>query len=81
MNQDIALLLLQDGAVNGAIYVLLALALVLVFSVTRIIFVPQGEFVAFGALTLAGLQLGQTPGTILFLLVMGLVAAFTTPAN
>jgi hypothetical protein len=34
MNLDIALLLAQDGLVNGAIYALLALALVLVFSVT-----------------------------------------------
>jgi len=53
MDLQIALLLGQDGIVNGAVYGLMALALVLVFSVTRIIFIPQGEFVAFGALTLA----------------------------
>ena len=47
MNLDIALLLTQDGITNGAIYALLALALVLVFSVTRVIFIPQGEFVAY----------------------------------
>ncbi len=64
MTLDIALLLAQDGLVNGAIYALLALALVLVFSVTRVIFIPQGEFVAFGALTLAALQQGRVPGTL-----------------
>jgi branched-chain amino acid transport system permease protein len=61
---EIALLLGQDGVVNGAVYALLALALVLVFSVTRVIFVPQGEFVAFGALSMAALQAGHTPGTV-----------------
>jgi branched-chain amino acid transport system permease protein len=61
---QIAVLLGQDGVVNGAIYALLALALVLVFSVTRVIFVPQGEFVAFGALSMAMLQAGRAPGTL-----------------
>jgi len=64
MTSEIALLLVQDGIVNGAIYALLALALVLVFSVTRVIFIPQGEFVAFGGLTLAALQAGTIPGTL-----------------
>ncbi|MCK9988735.1 MAG: hypothetical protein AzoDbin1_05207, partial [Azoarcus sp.] len=45
MDIQIALLLAQDGITNGAIYALLALALVLVFAVTRVIFIPQGEFV------------------------------------
>lgn len=43
MDLQIALLLGQDGIVNGAVYGLMALALVLVFSVTRIIFIPQGS--------------------------------------
>ncbi len=64
MDLSIAALLTQDGITNGAIYALLALALVLVFAVTRVIWVPSGEFVAFGTLTLAGLQLGKTPGTV-----------------
>ena len=55
MDFQIALMLSQDGITNGAIYALLALALVLVFAVTRVIFIPQGEFIAFGALTLAQL--------------------------
>ncbi len=68
MNLQIALLLGQDGLTNGAIYALLALALVLVFTVTRVIFIPQGEFVAYGALTLASLQTGNRPGTLWLLL-------------
>jgi branched-chain amino acid transport system permease protein len=63
MSFEIALILIQDGLVNGAIYALLALALVAVFSVTRVIFIPQGEFVAYGGLTLAALQAGRVPGT------------------
>jgi len=70
MDSTIALILLQDGIVNGAIYALLGLALVLVFAVTRVIFIPQGEFVAFGALTLAMLVNGRLPGTV-WLLVIG----------
>ncbi len=75
MSLDIALLLAQDGLVNGAIYALLALALVLVFSVTRVIFIPQGEFVAFGGLTLAALQASRVPGTFwLLCAICGAVA-------
>ncbi|UZD54858.1 branched-chain amino acid ABC transporter permease [Caldimonas aquatica] len=70
MDLQIALLLGQDGVVNGAIYGLMALALVLVFSVTRVIFVPQGEFVAFGALSMAALQAGRTPATLWMLLAL-----------
>ncbi len=71
MDLQIALLLAQDGVTNGAIYALLALALVLVFAVTRVIFIPQGEFVAFGALTLASLQAGKLPGTLWLVFGMG----------
>jgi hypothetical protein len=38
---SILLLLLQDGVVNGAIYALIALSLVLVFTVTRVILIPR----------------------------------------
>lgn len=71
MDLQIALLLGQDGITNGAIYALLALALVLVFAVTRVIFIPQGEFVTLGALTLASLQAGKTPGMLWLLLGAG----------
>ncbi len=73
MDFQISMLLAQDGIVNGAIYALLALALVLVFSVTRVIFVPQGEFVALGALTLATLQAGRTPPTLWLLLALAAI--------
>ncbi|PKO43563.1 MAG: ABC transporter permease [Betaproteobacteria bacterium HGW-Betaproteobacteria-4] len=75
MDLQILLFLGQDGITNGAIYALLALALVLVFAVTRVIFIPQGEFVAFGALTLASLQAGQIPGTVWLLLGLGVSVA------
>ncbi|MBI3149571.1 MAG: branched-chain amino acid ABC transporter permease [Betaproteobacteria bacterium] len=75
MDLQIALLLGQDGVVNGAIYALLALALVLVYAVTRVIFIPQGEFVAYGALTLAAIQAGKTPGTLWLLLGAGVAVA------
>jgi branched-chain amino acid transport system permease protein len=68
MDVQIALLLGQDGMVNGAVYGLLALALVLVFSVTRIIFIPQGELVAFAALSMAALNAGRIPATLWLLL-------------
>jgi branched-subunit amino acid ABC-type transport system permease component len=71
---EIAVLLAQDALTNGAIYALMALALVLVFTVTRIIFIPQGEFLAFGVLTLSSLQLGKTPGIVWLLLGLGLLA-------
>jgi len=74
VNLQIAALLTQDGLTNGAIYALLALALVLVFAVTRVVFVPQGEFVAFGALSLAALQNGAAPKTIWLIAAMAGVA-------
>ena len=71
MDASIFALLAQDGITNGAIYALLALALVLVFAVTRIIFIPQGEFLAWGALTMAALEAGQYPGTVWLLVGAG----------
>ena len=73
MNTQIALLLIQDGFINGAIYALIALAIVLVFAVTRVLLVPQGEFVTFGALSLAALQLGKTPGIVWLLGAMAII--------
>ena len=75
MDFSIASILMLDGATNGAIYALLALATVLIFAITRVIFIPQGEFVAYGALTLALLQLGKVPGTVYLLVVLALIAA------
>jgi branched-chain amino acid transport system permease protein len=75
MDFSIASILMLDGVTNGAIYALLGLATVLVFTVTRVIFIPQGEFVAYGALTLAMLQTGKIPGTVWLLLIMAALAA------
>ncbi len=75
MDADIALILLQDGVVNGAIYALLALSLVLVFTVTRVILIPQGELVAYAALTYAALEEGRLPGSVWLLCALG-VGAF-----
>ena len=76
MDLQIALLLGQDGVVNGAVYGLMALALVLVFSVTRVIFIPHGELVAFAALSMAALNSGRVPATLwlLFALAGGTLA-------
>ena len=75
MDFSIASVLLLDGVTNGAVYALLGIATVLVFTVTRVIFIPQGEFVAYGALTLAILQTGKVPGTVWLLLILAGVAA------
>ena len=75
MDFSIAGILLVDGLTNGAIYALLGLATVLVFTVTRVIFIPQGEFVTYGALTLAILQTGKVPGTVWLLLLLAALAA------
>jgi branched-chain amino acid transport system permease protein len=54
---------------------------VLVFAVTRVIFIPQGEFVAFGALTLALLQSGKVPGTVWFLLALAAAVVCAGPGR
>lgn len=75
MTAEIALLLTIDGIANGAIYVLVGLGIVLVFSVTRVIFVPFGDIVAFAALTQAAFQLNRVPGTIYLLVALAAIAA------
>lgn len=75
MDLSIAGVLTLDGLTNGAVYALLGVGIVLVFAVTRIIFIPQGEFVAYGALTLAVFQTGQVPGTVWLLFILAGVAA------
>ena len=74
MDLDIALLLTVDGIANGAIYVLIALGTVLIFSVTRVMFVPFGDIAAFTALTLASIQMGRLPGTIWLVSVLAALA-------
>jgi branched-chain amino acid transport system permease protein len=75
MNLQIVALLGQDGITNGAIYALLALSIVLVFTVTRILLIPQGEFVAFGALTMNMIQNGQRLSVVWLLVALCMVSA------
>src|ERR1700704_3962147 len=64
--------LIVDGVVNGTIYALLAIGLVLVFVVTRVILLPQGVYVSFAALTLSQFQRGNRPGTAALLVALGI---------
>jgi branched-chain amino acid transport system permease protein len=80
MTFDIALLLVQDAFATGAIYVLMALGIVLIFNVTRVIFVPYGDLVAYAALTLASFELDRTPGTVWLVLTLAALA-FVTEAG
>lgn len=82
MDGTILLFLLQDGITNGAIYALLGIAIVLIFTVTRVIFIPQGELVAFGALTFSLLEAGRFPGTVWLTAAFGALAfAFDLAAS
>ena len=74
MNAQIAAILAVDGVTSGAIYVLIAIGLVLVFLVTRVLYVPFGDIAAFTVLTLAALETGQVPGTIWLVGVLAIVA-------
>jgi len=74
MNLTVAAFLFQDGLITGAIYALLAVGIVLVFTVTRVVFIPQGEFVAFSALTMAAFQTGKMPATVWLLLALSALA-------
>jgi branched-chain amino acid transport system permease protein len=74
MDAQIALILLTDGIANGAIYVLIALGTVLIFSVTRVIFVPFGDIAALTALTVAALQIGRLPGIVWLVAVLAATA-------
>ncbi|PKO49401.1 MAG: ABC transporter permease [Betaproteobacteria bacterium HGW-Betaproteobacteria-4] len=73
MDTQVFALLGIDGITIGAIYALLALALVLVFAVTRVIFIPQGEFLAWGALSMAALEAGRFPATAWLLVGAGIL--------
>src|SRR5262245_26054218 len=77
MTPEIALLLIQDGISTGAIYVLVGLGIVLIFLVTRVIFVPLGDIVAYAALTLAALQMKQMPGTVWLVISLAGMATAT----
>ncbi|WP_213954141.1 branched-chain amino acid ABC transporter permease [Variovorax sp. dw_954] len=77
MTWDVALILGIDGLANGAVYLLAGLGLVLIFSVTRVVFVPFGDVAAFAALTLAAFETGRTPPTIGLVLTLAVLATLT----
>ncbi|MDR5654804.1 branched-chain amino acid ABC transporter permease [Ruixingdingia sedimenti] len=74
MDFQIALILFQDGITSGAIYTMLALGFVLIFTTTRIIFASYGDLIAYAALTLHALQNGRLPGTVFLVAVLAIVA-------
>jgi branched-chain amino acid transport system permease protein len=74
MNLQIVALLGQDGVTNGAIYALLSLSILLVFTVTRVLLIPQGEFVSFGALAMAAMQAGKPASLGWLLLALSLTS-------
>jgi branched-chain amino acid transport system permease protein len=74
MTWDVAMILGIDGLANGAVYLLAGLGLVLIFSVTRVVFVPFGDIAAFSALSLAAFEGGRTPPTIGLVLMLAALA-------
>ena len=74
MSLDIVALLAQDGIVNGAVYAMIALGCVLVFNVSRVVFVSFGDLIAYAALTLATLQAGRVPGNVWLLVGLAFAA-------
>ena len=74
MTADIAAILAVDGIATGAIYALVAIGTVLIFTVTRVIFIPFGDIAAFTALTLAALDAKQLPGTVGLVVVLACMA-------
>jgi branched-chain amino acid transport system permease protein len=75
MDLDIATILTIDGIASGAIYVLIGIGFVLIFTVTRVIFVPFGDIAAFTALTLASLETRHVPGTVGLVAGLAVIAA------
>lgn len=76
MDFTIASILAIDGLASGAIYVLIAIGTVLIFTVTRVVYIPFGDIAAFTALTLAGLEVGKVPGTAGLVVVLACLATF-----
>jgi branched-chain amino acid transport system permease protein len=77
MNWDVALILIIDGLAGGAVYLLAGLGLVLVFSVTRVVFVPFGDVAAFSALSLAAMEAGKLPATVWMVLTLAALTVTT----
>jgi len=63
-------LIIQDALSSAAIYILIAVGVIVVFSSTRIVLFFQGELIAFSALTFIALSAGEVPGSIYILLAV-----------
>ena len=74
MDPTIAFFLLTDGLAGSAIYLIIGLGLVLVFSVTRVIFVPFGSIAVFAALSLGAMELGRLPAAISLIVLFVILA-------
>ncbi|HEX7436159.1 MAG TPA: branched-chain amino acid ABC transporter permease [Caldimonas sp.] len=74
MTWDIAFILSVDGLATGAVYLLAGIGLVLIFSVTRVVFVPFGDVAAFAALSLAAFETKRLPPTIGLVLTLAALA-------
>jgi branched-chain amino acid transport system permease protein len=81
MTFEIFVLLVQDAIGTGAIYVLMALGIVLIFNVTRVIFVSYGDLVAYSALTLGSFELQRMPGTVWLVLTLAGLAFLVEAAS
>jgi branched-chain amino acid transport system permease protein len=81
MNSTIAIMLAQDGLTNGVIYALLALAILLVFLVTRILWVSAGDFAVLGGVTFSTLQRGQVPQVIWLIVTLSAAAIMVETAH
>ncbi|MFQ0812606.1 ABC transporter permease [Brucella anthropi] len=81
MNLDIGLILATDGLASGAVYVLIAIGTVLIFTVTRVVFIPFGDIAAFTALTLAALETQKVPGTVGLVVILAAIASLMETAS
>lgn len=74
MDSSVMLILLTDGIANGAIYLLAGIGMVLVFSVTRVVFVPFGDVAVFAALSLAAFETDRLPPTVWMVALLAAIA-------
>jgi branched-chain amino acid transport system permease protein len=71
---DTFLFLLADGVTNGAVYGLVSLSLIVIYTVTRVVNIAQGQYVTLGALSFASALSGSF--SVLSAIVAGGLAAF-----
>jgi branched-chain amino acid transport system permease protein len=69
------LFLIQDGISTGLIYSLMSISILLVFLVTRVLWIPVGELVVFSALTFIQIGQGRIPSMLWLTIGLGITAA------